>query len=56
VLKDHVDLVFSMKRLSEEEERKLEGAGKTMKYIKIYSLKEIDEKKIQKLLRKIVKE
>jgi len=50
-LKDHVNLGFSIEGLSREEERKLEGGGKTMKHIKIHSLKEIDEKKIQKLLR-----
>jgi hypothetical protein len=41
-LKDHVNLGFSL-------------TGKTMKHIKLYSLKEIDEKKIVKLLRVVEK-
>ena len=50
-LKDHVNLGFSLKGLSEKEKRLFEGSGKTMKHIKIYSLKDIDEKKVVKLLR-----
>jgi len=50
-LKDHINLGFSLKGLSQEEARLFEGSGKTMKHIKIYSLNEIDEKKIVKLLR-----
>jgi len=37
-LNEHVNLGFSIEGLSREEERKLEGAGKTMKHIKIHSL------------------
>ncbi|MCJ7571735.1 MAG: DUF1801 domain-containing protein [Candidatus Thermoplasmatota archaeon] len=54
-LKDHVNLGFSLKGLSKKEQELLEGSGKTMKHIKIYSLEEIDEKKIITLLR-LVKE
>ena len=54
-LKDHVNLGFSLKGLSKKEKELLEGGGKTMKHIKIYSLKEIDEKKIVKLLRVVEK-
>ena len=54
VLKDHVNLGFSLKGLSKKEQELFEGSGKTMKHIKIHSLKEIDEKKIVKLL-KVVK-
>ena len=50
-LKTHVNLGFSLKDLSKEEIALLEGSGKTMKHIKINSLKEIDEKRIVKLLR-----
>ena len=50
-LKDHVNLGFSLKDLSREEQRFLEGSGKTMKHIKICSLKEINEKGIVELLR-----
>lgn len=49
-LKDHVNLGFSLKGLSKKEKGLFEGSGKTMRHIKIYSLIEIDEKKIVKLL------
>ena len=52
-LKDHVNLGFSLKGLSQEETRLFEGSGKAMKHIKVYSLNEIDEKKIVKLLKVI---
>lgn len=54
-LKDHVNLGFSLKGLSKDEQKFFEGSGKTMKHIKVYSMKEIDEGKIVKLLR-LVKE
>ena len=54
-LKDHVNLGFSLKGLSDKEIALFEGTGKTMKHIKVYSLKEMDEKKIVKLI-KLVKE
>jgi len=50
-LKDHVNLGFSLKGLSKEEIGLFQGNGRTMKHIKIISLKDIDEKKIVKLLR-----
>jgi hypothetical protein len=53
-LKDHVNLGFSLKGLSEKEVVLFEGGGKTMKHIKVYSLNEIDEGKIIGLL-KVVK-
>ena len=53
-LKDHVNIGFSLKGLSKKEQELFEGSGKTMKHIKIYSLKEIDDEKIIKLL-KVVK-
>jgi hypothetical protein len=37
--------------LSKEEKELFEGSGETMRHIKVYSLKDIDEKKIVKLLR-----
>jgi hypothetical protein len=49
-LKDHVNLGFSLKGLSEEEQKLFEGSGKTMRNIQIRSLEEIDEKEIVKLL------
>jgi hypothetical protein len=50
-LKDHVNLGYSLKGLSKEERELLEGGGKTMKHIKVYSLKKMDEKKIVELLK-----
>jgi hypothetical protein len=50
-LKDHVNVGFCLKGLSEKEKRLLEGNGRTMRHIKIYSLKDIDDKKVEKLLR-----
>jgi hypothetical protein len=49
-LKDHVNLGFSTKGLSEEEISLFDGGGKTMKTIEIRSLEEIDEKRIAKLM------
>ena len=49
-LKDHVNLGFCLKGLSQKEERLLEGSGRTMRHVKIYSWKDIDDKKIEKLL------
>ena len=52
-LKTHVNLGFSLKGLSKEEIALFEGSGKTMKHIKINSLKDIEEKKIVELLKLI---
>ena len=52
-LKTHVNLGFSLKGLTKEETALFEGTGKTMKHIEIRSLKEIDEKKIIKLIKLI---
>jgi hypothetical protein len=52
-LKDHVNLGFSLKGLSKEEQKLLEGSGKTMKHIEIRSLREIDERRIADLLKSI---
>jgi hypothetical protein len=53
-LKDHVNIGFSIKGLSKEELALFSGSGKTMRTVEISSLKNIDEKKIVKLM-KIVK-
>ena len=53
-LKDKVNLGFSIKGLSKKDTDLFEGGGKTMRHLKIFSLAEIDEKKIVKLL-KLVK-
>lgn len=54
-LKDHVNLGFCLKGLSEKEKKLLEGSGRTMRHIKIHSLRDIDDKKIEKLLRMVRK-
>ena len=53
-LKDHVNLGFSIKGLSKEEQKQFEGSGKTMMHIRIFTLQDIDEGKILKLM-KLVK-
>ena len=53
-LKDHVNIGFFIEGLSTEEISLFEGNGKLTRHIKIYSLDDIDEKKILKLL-KIIK-
>ncbi len=49
-LKDHVNIGFLIEGLSAEELSLFEGKGKLMRHIKIYSLDEIDEERIVKLL------
>jgi len=49
-----VHLGFSIKGLKKKEKELFEGTGKTMRHIKIFSVKDIGEKQIVKLL-KIVK-
>jgi len=50
-LKDHVNMGFCIDGLSKKDLELLEGAGKTMRHIKFFSLKDIDEKKITRLMR-----
>jgi uncharacterized protein YdhG (YjbR/CyaY superfamily) len=50
-LKKHVNLGFSLQGLSKEEIALFEGSGKTMKHIKVDSLKAIDRNRIVKLLK-----
>ena len=49
-LKDHVNLGFSLKGLTKEEEKLFEGGGKTMKHLKFYSPSDIDEERVISLL------
>ncbi|MFW2372451.1 MAG: DUF1801 domain-containing protein [Gammaproteobacteria bacterium] len=51
--KDHVNIGFSVEGLNQDEMNLFEGKGKYMRHIKIYSLDEINEKKIVKLLKLI---
>jgi len=50
-LKSHVNLGFSVQGLSEQEMTVFEGKGKLMRHIKFYSIDEVDEVKVAKLLR-----
>jgi hypothetical protein len=50
-LKEHVNLGFSINGLTKEEIALFEGGGKTMRHIKIRTLKDVDEKRIVKLLK-----
>jgi hypothetical protein len=50
-LKDHVNLGFSVKGLSEEEMALFEGKGKLMRHIKFHSLEDVDEARVADMLR-----
>ena len=50
-LRDHVNLGFSVKGLSEQETALFEGKGKMMRHVKFYSLEDVDEARVAKLLR-----
>jgi hypothetical protein len=50
-LRDHVNLGFSVKGLSEVEKGFFEGKGNTMRHIKFHSLDGVDEARLVKLLR-----
>ncbi|UCE07774.1 MAG: DUF1801 domain-containing protein [bacterium] len=54
-IRGKVHLGFSIKGLSEEEKALFEGTGKTMRHIKIFTMKDVNESKITRLL-KLVKE
>lgn len=55
VLKDHVNVGFAIDGLTRKEAGLFEGKGKTMRHIKIKELRDIDEKKMVKLLRLVNK-
>ena len=48
-----MNLGFSIKGLTKEQLELFKGSGKTMKHLEIITIKEIDEKKIIKLLKMI---
>ena len=50
-LRDHVNLGFSVKELSEQEKALFEGKGKMMRHVKFYALEDVDEARVIKLLR-----
>jgi hypothetical protein len=54
-LKDHVNLGFSKKGLSEEESSLFDGGGKTTVHLTINTLKDIDHERIIKLIKLVDK-
>jgi hypothetical protein len=50
-MKNRVHVGFSINGLNKEEISFFEGSGKTMRHIKIHSIKDIDEKKLVKLIK-----
>ena len=52
-MKNQVNLGFSMNRLTKKEMAFFEGGGKTMRHIKIRTLKDIDKIRVVKLLRMV---
>lgn len=52
-LKNHINLGFSLKGLSKEEQKRFEDSGKATKHIKIRSLEEINQKEIVDLLKMV---
>jgi hypothetical protein len=50
-LRDHVNLGFSVKGLLEQDKALFEGKGKMMRHVKFYSLEDVDEARVVKLLR-----
>lgn len=50
-LKDHVNMGFSVEGLSGEEMLLLEGKGKFMRHLKFRTLEDVDEAKVERLLR-----
>ncbi len=54
-LKDHVNIGFSIQGLTKEQIGLFDGGGKTTKHIEIKDLKDIDEKRIVKLLKMVKK-
>jgi hypothetical protein len=53
-LKDHVNMGFSVKGLSAQEQALFEGKGQLMRHIKFYSLNDINETRLSKLLKLVV--
>ena len=52
-LKDHVNLGFSVKGMSKKDMALLEGKGSYMRHIKIYTIKDINEKNVVKLMKMV---
>jgi hypothetical protein len=54
-LKDHVNLGFTLKGLTKEDEKLFDGGGKTMKHMQVANLAAIDENRIVELLKLVDK-
>lgn len=54
-LKDRVHVGFAITGLSKDEIGLFEGTGKTMRHIKIHSVKDINEKKLVQLIKLVDK-
>ena len=52
-LKDHVNLGVCIKGLTKKELTMLEGAGKTMRHLKFFTIKDLNEKNVVKILKMI---
>jgi hypothetical protein len=50
-LRDHVNVGFSIRGMTAKQLALFEGNGKTMRHIKVWSLENLDEKKIVRLLK-----
>ena len=50
-LKDHVNLGFAVAGLLDKYKNELEGKGKYMQHLKFFSLRDIDETKIVRLMK-----
>jgi len=50
-LKDHVNMGFSVKGLSEQEKALFEGKGALMRHVKFYCLEDVDELRVKKMLK-----
>ena len=49
-LRDHVNLGFSVQGLSDAEKNLFRGKGSMMRHLKFYSLKDVDEAEVAKLV------
>lgn len=49
--KDHVNMGFSVRSLTDKQKDMFEGSGSWMRHVKFWSLEGIDEERIRKLLR-----
>lgn len=54
-MKERVHIGFSIAGLSKKEIENFEGSGKTMRHIKVPTIKDIDEKKLAKLIKLVDK-